>query len=141
MPWVSLIGFMCSGKSSTGRTLARLIHGDPDWDTRVIPKAVAKAGAWVQDVVPGVEDPFIKPWMIEMADHHYALDTTRARTMLGWLPARHLRETLPRMVAFLKADPHEFYRVNKLSGEPPRPDSESPDVTAHAPEVRPHVHK
>lgn len=32
MPWVSLIGFMCSGKSSTGKTLARLM-GWPHYDT------------------------------------------------------------------------------------------------------------
>jgi hypothetical protein len=31
-------------------------------------KAVAKAGAWVQDQIPGVEEPFIKPWMIDLAD-------------------------------------------------------------------------
>jgi nucleoside-diphosphate-sugar epimerase len=123
------------------RTLARLIHGDTDWDTREIPKAVAKAGAWVQDVVPGIEDPFIKPWMIDMADDHYALDTTRARTLLGWMPSRHLRETLPRMTAFLKADPQAFYRLNRLSGEPPRIGNESTGVSDHGREIRPHVHK
>jgi len=32
VPWVSLIGFMCSGKSSTGRTLARQL-GWPHYDT------------------------------------------------------------------------------------------------------------
>jgi len=32
MPWVSLIGFMCSGKSSTGRMLARQL-GWPHFDT------------------------------------------------------------------------------------------------------------
>jgi shikimate kinase len=32
MPWVSLIGFMCSGKSSTGRMLARQL-GWPHYDT------------------------------------------------------------------------------------------------------------
>ena len=32
MPWVSLIGFMCSGKSSTGRSLARQL-GWPHYDT------------------------------------------------------------------------------------------------------------
>jgi nucleoside-diphosphate-sugar epimerase len=78
---------------------------------------VAKTGAWLQDVLP-VEDPFIKPWMIDLADDHYALDTTRARTMLGWEPKRSLRATLPKMVAALKADPERFYRENKLTGQP-----------------------
>jgi nucleoside-diphosphate-sugar epimerase len=102
------------------RTLASLIHGERDWETVQIPKAVAKAGAWVQDKIPGVEEPFIKPWMIDLADDHYALDITRARTLLGWSPRHGLRETLPRMVAALKADPEGFYRTNKLEGAPPR---------------------
>jgi nucleoside-diphosphate-sugar epimerase len=99
--------------------LARLIHGEREWETTRIPKAVAKAGAWVQDQIPGVEEPFIKPWMIDLADDHYALDITRARNLLGWSPRHRLRKTLPRMVSALKADPEGFYRKNKLEGEPP----------------------
>jgi nucleoside-diphosphate-sugar epimerase len=94
------------------RAFGRLIH-DEAWETRPIPKALAKAGAWVEDQVPG-EEPFIKPWMIDLADDHYALDITRARTVLGWEPRRSLRETLPRMVSALKADPLKFYQKNKL---------------------------
>jgi nucleoside-diphosphate-sugar epimerase len=78
----------------------------------------------VQDQIPGVEEPFIKPWMIDLADDHYALDITRARTLLGWSPRRSLRETLPKMVAALKADPAGFYRRNKLEGAPPGPVAE-----------------
>ncbi|MBY0497444.1 MAG: hypothetical protein K2Y23_24845 [Cyanobacteria bacterium] len=44
----------------------------------------------------------------------YALDITRARQLLGWQPKRSLRETLPKMVAALKADPPGFYRENGL---------------------------
>jgi nucleoside-diphosphate-sugar epimerase len=105
------------------RTLAWLIHGERDWDTVQIPKAVAKAGAWVQDQVPGIEEPFIKPWMIDLADDHYALDITRAHQLLGWSPRHSLRDTLPTMVSALKADPDGFYRRNKLEGEPPRHDA------------------
>lgn len=101
------------------RSFALLIHGDRDWDTVQIPKAAAKAGAWVQDRVPGIEEPFIKPWMIDMADDHYALDITRARTLLGWSPTRRLRDTLPLMSAALKADPTAWYHRNKLEGVPP----------------------
>jgi nucleoside-diphosphate-sugar epimerase len=111
------------------RTLAWLIHGEREWDTMQIPKAVAKAGAWVQDQIPGVEEPFIKPWMIDLADDHYALDITRARTLLRWSPHHSLRETLPRMVSALKADPAGFYRENKLEGEPP-PQEASTDTRA-----------
>ena len=102
------------------RTLGWLIHREAEWETTRIPKAVAKAGAWVQDKIPGIEEPFIKPWMIDMADDHYALDITRARKRLDWEPKRSLRETLPKMVDALKADPARFYRDNKLEAEPPR---------------------
>jgi hypothetical protein len=44
--------------------------------TPQIPKSPAKAGAWLQDQIPG-EEPFIKPWMIDLADDHYALDIHR----------------------------------------------------------------
>ena len=98
------------------RTLGRLIHGE-DWETRRVPKAFAKTGAWLEDAVP-FHDAFIKPWMIDLADDHFELDITRARTLLGWEPRHSLRETLPKMVAALKADPAAFYRENKL-GEPP----------------------
>ena len=96
-------------------TLARLIHGE-DWETLEVPgplAPLAKAGAWVMEKLPGA-DPFIKPWMIDRANDHYALDITRARTLLGWEPKRSLRETLPKMIAALKADPLGWYRENKL---------------------------
>lgn len=94
------------------RAFGDLIHGE-EWETQAIPKALAKAGAWLEDQVPG-EEPFVKPWMIDLADDHYALDIGRARQILGWEPQRSLRETLPRMVSVLKADPLLFYKKNKL---------------------------
>jgi hypothetical protein len=94
------------------RAFGRLIHGE-EWDTQSIPKALAKAGAWLEDRVPG-EEPFIKPWMIDLADDHYVLDIGRARRTLGWEPKESLRETLPRRVSALKADPQCFYKANKL---------------------------
>jgi nucleoside-diphosphate-sugar epimerase len=100
------------------REFGRLIHGEEDWKTTRIPKAVAKAGAWVQDVIPGVEEPFIKPWMIDLADDHYELDIARARCHLGWEPSRNLRDTLPKMVQRMKADPAGWGRENDLSPPP-----------------------
>lgn len=99
-------------------TIARLIHGE-GWETIEIPvplAPVAKAGAWVLDHVPGQEG-FIKPWMIDRANDHYALDVKSARELLGWEPQHSLRATLPRMVAALKDDPLGWYRENDL--EPP----------------------
>jgi nucleoside-diphosphate-sugar epimerase len=102
------------GYDELQRIFGRLIHGE-EWTTRELPKAMAKAGAWAQAKMPFVEDPFIKPWMIDLADDHYALDVTRARNLLGWEPKRSLRETLPRMVAALKNDPAGWYKEHKLA--------------------------
>jgi nucleoside-diphosphate-sugar epimerase len=90
----------------------RLIQGTSS-ETQNVPGVIAKVGAWVQDHMPG-QDPFIKPWMIDRANDHYALDITRAREMLDWQPRRSLRKTLPKMVAALLADPIGWYREHGL---------------------------
>lgn len=90
-----------------------LVHGE-EWATREVPERLAEAGAWVQDKLPGARDPFVKPWMISLAEDNYELDITRARTLLGWEPRHRLQDTVPRMVARLKADPARWYRENKL---------------------------
>ena len=69
----------------------RLIH-DESWETHNVPGPIAKTGAWMQDHIPG-QDSFIKPWMIDRANDHYALNITRVRTLLDWEP-RH-RYTKP----------------------------------------------
>jgi nucleoside-diphosphate-sugar epimerase/uncharacterized membrane protein len=96
-------------------TFSRLIR-DESWETHNVPGPIAKAGAWLQDQIPG-QDPFIKPWMIDRANDHYALDITRAHTLLDWEPRHSLRKTLPKMVAALQADPLGWYREHGL--EPP----------------------
>jgi len=96
-------------------TFARLIHGE-DLETLEVPGVLAplaKAGAWVMQKLPGA-DPFIKPWMIDRANDHYALDITRARTLLGWEPKRSLSGTITKMIAALKADTIGWYRENNL---------------------------
>lgn len=112
--------------------LGRLIHGE-EWETRRIPKPVAKAGAWLQDQIPG-EEPFIKPWMIDIADDHYELDISKARSILGWAPTRSLRGTLPRMVDALRADPLGWYRENKLEAP-----SWLEELPRHGEEAQPQV--
>lgn len=92
--------------------LGELIHGKK-WQTRKIPKPVAKTGAWVEEKIPG-HDPFIKPWMVDLADDHYELDISRARKALGWEPKHSLEETLHEMIAALKEDPVGWYKENKL---------------------------
>lgn len=89
---------------------------DESYETYNVPGPIAKTGAWVEDNILG-QNPFIKPWMINRASDHYALDPSRAKELLGWVPQHTLRKTIPKMVAALKADPLAFYRENGL--EPP----------------------
>ncbi|MDT3706214.1 MAG: heavy metal-binding domain-containing protein [Thiobacillus sp.] len=126
-------------------TFSRLIRGE-SWETHTVPGPMAKVGAWVQDHMPG-QDQFIKPWMIDRANDHYALDITRARTLLDWAPRRSLRQTLPKMVAAMQADPFGWYREHGL--EPPasltkkaeRAAPQAPGQPEHAPASAPgHEH-
>ena len=89
------------------------LHGQ-DWRTLRIPNPLAKVGAWAQTKLLGDED-FIRPWMVEQANAHYALDVSRARDLLSWQPKHNLRETLPRMTAALQRDPLKWYEANGLN--------------------------
>lgn len=97
--------------------IGELLHGTT-WTTVRIPKAVAKAGAWVKDTLT-TEDEFIKPWMVDLSDDHYPVDVSRAKERLDWRPRRSLRETLPEMIDALTADPVGWYEGNKLGQPPP----------------------
>lgn len=94
-------------------TIGQLIHGK-QWATLYVPPSVAKVGAAVTDKLSGGE-AFIKPFMVEMADDHYALDISLAKQLLGWQPRHHLLEQLPTIVQRLLDDPDRWYRENGLS--------------------------
>lgn len=102
--------------------IARLAHGEDDWLTQEIPKPLAKTGAWVQDKVeegvPGIEEPFIKPFMIDIADDHFELDISRAGELLGWKPKHFVMDSVPNMIDALRSDPHGWYERHDL-GQPP----------------------
>lgn len=97
------------------RLIARELLGEESWETEEIPKSLAKSGAWIQDKIPGMEDPFIKPWMIDMADDHYELKIDRARNLLHWEPQNRLVRTVPRMCKALLDDPSGWYRRHGFS--------------------------
>jgi nucleoside-diphosphate-sugar epimerase len=101
------------GYGELQEAIARHLHGT-DWPTWEIPKPIAKAGSYVEADVLG-EDPFIRPWMVDIADDHYGLDITRARELLGWEPGHSLRDTIPKIIRALKEDPVGWYRANKLN--------------------------
>ncbi|MFL6627771.1 MAG: NAD-dependent epimerase/dehydratase family protein, partial [Vitreoscilla sp.] len=94
------------------QAVGQQLHGQP-WPTLRIPAPIAEAGAWTQDKVLQ-EDPFVRPWMVEIASDHYEIDTSRARTLLGWAPAHSLRATLPVMLDALRKDPVGWYKANHL---------------------------
>lgn len=95
--------------------LGMLIHGK-EWPTIRIPKVMAKAGAWVKGKIAADDDgaPFIKPWMISLADQNYPVNIHRARELLGWQPRHTLRNTLPEMIARLKRDPGQWFQTHGL---------------------------
>lgn len=93
--------------------IGHLVHGE-EWTTHHIPKALAKVGAWVEEAMPLGPEPFIRPWMINLADDAYCLDATRAEEWLGWRPRHALGETLPAMVQNLLDDPVRWYHENDL---------------------------
>jgi nucleoside-diphosphate-sugar epimerase len=122
--------------------LGYLIHGAEDWPTLRLPKAAAAAGAWAQDkiepIVPDALDqgerPFVKPFMVRMADDHYELDISRARQLLGWEPRHRLKDSLPAMVAALKQDPKGWYEANGLT--PPPVIAEAAEAGTHPERLR-----
>jgi len=95
------------------RMMQELTHGR-QWKTWSVPKPLAKIGAWMQEHLPLMKPGFIKPWMIDLADDHYELDITRAKTVLGWQPKYRVDKVLPRWIEELKKDPIMWYDENKL---------------------------
>src|SRR3546814_16691316 len=81
--------------------LGSFIHGEADWATLRLPSSMAGVGAWAQDkaepLIPDALDqgerPFIQPFMTRMASDHYALDVSRAHTLLGWQPKQDRKST------------------------------------------------
>lgn len=92
--------------------ISRLLHGE-ELKTLQVPKTLAKTGSWVEHEVLNRDD-FVQPWMADIASDHYELDVSRAQRLLGWSPDRRLRETLPKMIRALKANPDGWYEANHL---------------------------
>lgn len=97
------------------RAIAECLHDRGEqWETHRVPEALARIGSWVQLHTPGMDEPFIQPWMVELADDHYELDISRARRLLGWEPKHRLIEAIPSMCAAIsehaRCDPADFKR-------------------------------
>lgn len=95
------------------RAISRLLFSR-EMKTVWVPQWFAKLGAWAQNHTPFMPKVFVKPWMIDLADDNCALDISRAQATIGWEPRKTLMGTLPKMIAFLEADPLVFYKTNNL---------------------------
>jgi len=103
--------------------IGELLHGAEDWRTIVVPRPLAKTGAWLEEKVAPVipEDfekgqmPFIRPFMVELASDHYDIDTSQAEELLGWRPRHYIYEGLEKITASLKDDPAEWYGANGIN--------------------------
>lgn len=113
------------GYGSLQDRIGELIHGT-GWATLQVPVPLAKAGAWVlkhaeplvPDPIDKGEPPFIRPFMVEMAGDHYALDIARARELLDWAPRHDIRDALPSIVEALRRDPIAWYRSHGIVTPP-----------------------
>ncbi|MFQ5657180.1 MAG: NAD-dependent epimerase/dehydratase family protein [Candidatus Methylomirabilales bacterium] len=95
------------------REISRFLHGR-EITTHQIPQGPAELGAWFESHIPFMEKPFVKPWMIPMADDHYELNIRRARTELGWEPKKNVKDTIPVMLSLLKTDPEKWYEMQGI---------------------------
>lgn len=106
--------------------IGELIHGAQTWKTLVLPAPVAKLGSALETesepVVPDAldqgEKPFIRPFMIDMASDHYALDIAKARHLLDWEPRQRIADKLPVLIDSLRADPLGWYHANGITPPP-----------------------
>ena len=64
------------------------------------------------------ETPFIRPFMIDMASDHDALNIGLARRLLGWRPRHRILEGLKDLVAALTRDPEGWYEANGITLPP-----------------------
>lgn len=113
-----LVLLCCEEDSITYRELqtefGKLLHGSKKWPMMWVPKWFAKIGAWVQNHTPFMPKPFIKPWMVDLADDNYQFTMKKAKDVLGWTPQHNLRSSLEKMVANMKADPLAWYKRHKI---------------------------
>ena len=96
------------------REISRLLF-NKEMKTFSVPKIIAKIGSFVENHIPFKKPPFIKPWMIDLADDNYILDISLAKKHLDWEPKRSLKATLPMMIEALKKDPKHWYKINGLN--------------------------
>lgn len=89
------------------------LYGKNIWMMR-LPRFVAWMGSWVQCHTPFMAKPFIRPWMIKLADEHFELDISEAKRIFNWEPKHKLESCLKGMISELKHNPSQWYKNNSL---------------------------
>lgn len=79
-----------------------------------IPRLLAQIGSWVECHIPFMEKPFIRPWMIRLADEHFELNISKAKKLFKWEPKHSIRNFLNRMCHDLLKNPEQWYKKNNL---------------------------
>lgn len=111
------------GYEALQNRIGALVHGDAKWETLRLPSGVAKAGSWLETkaepIIPDDfdkgEEPFIKPFMVDLASDHYDLDCSRAKELLGWQARHSIYDSLESIIKSLKRDPLAWYKTNGIT--------------------------
>ncbi len=93
--------------------ISKALFGKKIWMLRV-PKIVARIGAFFLCHIPFVDKPFIRPWMIPLADENYELNISKAKKTFKWEPTHKLEDSLFLMCKDLQKNPISWYRKNNL---------------------------
>lgn len=93
--------------------ISETLFGKKIWMMR-LPKFVAWLGAWVECHIPFMAKPFIRPWMIKLADEHYELNISKAKKIFDWEPKYKLEDCLRKMCMDVQDDPVNWYKMNGL---------------------------
>ena len=89
------------------------LFGKNIWMMR-LPRFVAWLGAWAQCHMPFMAKPFIRPWMIRLADEHFELDISLAKKLFDFEVQHDLDSLLGHMCKDLLDDPVAWYKKNSL---------------------------
>jgi nucleoside-diphosphate-sugar epimerase len=95
------------------KELSKLLLGKEISSWR-ISKRIAKIGIWLQNHLPFMSKTALKPWMIELCDSNYIINSKISAEVLDWHPQHKVLDTLPLLVKSLTHDPEKWYRENNL---------------------------
>ncbi len=95
------------------KEISTALFGKKIWMMRV-PKSFAWLGAWFLCHIPFKKKPFIRPWMISLADEHYDLNISKAKKIFNWEPKNKLEDCLKSMCKDLQKNPINWYGKNNL---------------------------